>query len=277
MFRKALQASINLVPWSWRGAIKKIPLVAPLQRWLLAKFLEGREFVHTVDAGPARGLKYPILLPPDKSVWTGNYELEFSEALAGAVKPGDVCFDIGGWRGFYSGVLALAGARRVCTFEPLPANCAQIRHLIELNPQLPLTLFEAAVGEKSGQLEFELMPLHSMGKLASSPFQRSQKGASRIQVKVVSLDELLAEKQIEPPGVMKIDVEGAEVFVLRGAKKLLAEHHPKLFMEIHSRELARECAALLGEFGYSVRVMETGNPPDFASESEVCHFQVTPR
>jgi FkbM family methyltransferase len=244
---------------------------------LLAGFVEGHEFIHKVDAGPARGLKYPVTLPQDKGIWTGTYELEFSENLAAAVRPGDVCLDVGGWRGFFSGVFGLAGARRVYTFEPLPANCAQIHRLVELNPQLPLTLFEVAVGEKAGQLEFCIMPQSSMGKLAASSFQQEEKGQSRIQVQVVSLDELLAQGKIEPPGVVKIDVEGAEVFVLRGAKRLLAQYQPRLFLEIHSRELAKECEAILTGAGYNVRVMETGRAPDFANEPEVCHFAALPK
>src|SRR5438874_12869499 len=142
-----LKKSVALVPWRLRGAIKSIPLVAPLQRWLLERLLEGHEFVHTVDAGPARGLNFPIKLPEDKGAWTGTYELEFSTALSQAVQPGDVCVDVGGWRGFYGGVMGLAGADRVLIFEPLPANCAQVQKLIELNPKLPHTLFEDAVVE----------------------------------------------------------------------------------------------------------------------------------
>src|SRR5690349_16529357 len=75
MIRAMLRRSVGLVPWKWRGAIKRLPLIAPVQRWLLMRFLEGREFVHTVDAGPAGGLRYPIKLPDDKGIWTGTYEL----------------------------------------------------------------------------------------------------------------------------------------------------------------------------------------------------------
>ena len=77
-----------------------MPLMAPLQRRLLARFLEGHEFIHMVDAGPARGLRYPITLPQDKGIWTGTYELELATGIAEAVRPGDICLDVGGWRGF---------------------------------------------------------------------------------------------------------------------------------------------------------------------------------
>jgi FkbM family methyltransferase len=268
-----LRKSVALVPWRWRRAIKRIPLVAPLQRRLIEWMLEGREFIHTVDAGPARGLKCPIILPEDKGVWTGTYELEFSTAMSEAVRPGDVCLAIGGWRGFYAGVMALAGAKRVFIFEPLPANCTQIRKLIDLNPQLPLTLFEAAVGETSGPAEFCVMPMSSMGKLASSPFQRDVAGNRLMAVDVVSLDELLAAGKIEPPNVVKIDVEGAEAFILRGAERLIAKYQPRIFLEAHSSDLARECSGFLAGHGYQIHRIE----PDLATPPGISHFVALPK
>lgn len=265
---KFLRKSIGLVPWQWRGGIKRIPLVAPLQRWLLARFMEGKPFVHTVDAGPARGLRYPITLPADKGIWTGTYELELAQAMAQAVPRGSVCLDLGGWRGFFGGVMALAGAARVVIFEPLPANAAQIRKMIELNPGLPVELMEVAVSEADGEIEFCLMPETSMGKMAASSFQPGTTAGGRIKVRTVALDALVASGQLAAPAVIKIDVEGAELFVLRGARQLLAAHGPKLFMEIHSHALGRDCRALLTELGYTVQTVEPGEPA-------VCHFIAT--
>jgi len=265
MIQQVLKKSVSLVPWRLRGVVKRIPLVAPLQRRLLAKFLEGREFVHIVDAGPARGLKYPITLPDDKGIWTGTYEVELATAIAGAVRRGDVCFDCGGWHGFFSGVMALAGASQVFVFEPLPANVAQLRKMIALNPGLPISLIEAAVTEQTGSLEFVVMPESSMGKLTASSFQQKHQDGQKIQVRAVALDALLAAGEVQPPAVMKIDVEGAELMLLRGARNLLAKHRPKLFMEVHSSELARDCRAFLEQLGYEIRVLQEAG-------REVCHF-----
>ena len=108
--RKLLSKSISLVPWKARRLIKSLPLVARLQRRLLSSLLEGQEFVHVVDAGPARGLSYPVTLPQDKGIWTGTYESELTKRVASTVKRGDICLDVGGRRGFFAGVMAVADA-----------------------------------------------------------------------------------------------------------------------------------------------------------------------
>jgi FkbM family methyltransferase len=273
--RALIQSSVRVVPWRLRTAIKRVPLIAPLQRYLLARFVEGREFVHTVDAGPARGLVYPIVLPDDKGVWTGTYELDFVEAMAAAVSVGDVCFDVGGWRGFCGGTMALRGARRVVIFEPLPENCQRIGRMIGLNPGLAIELVEAAAGGACGTAQFAIMPATSMGKLADSEFQADATSGQRMTVDVVALDAWCERTATRRPNVIKIDVEGAEMQVLQGATQILKTNKPKLFIEAHSRELAASVVALLSEFGYAVKTLETGRAPDGASEPEVCHLVAT--
>lgn len=271
-----LRKSISFVPWRWRTRIKDLPLIAPFQRWLIRRWMSDQRFLHTINAGPARGLRYPICLPQDKLIWTGTWEVDFSTALAGAVERGDVCYDIGGYRGFFSGVLALAGAKQVYVFEPLPDNRPQILAMIEANPGLPIRLLEFAVGERGGKAEFSVMPEASMGKLATSSFQADLRGESSITVQVRSLDEMVGAGEILPPDVMKVDTEGAETFVLKGARWVLAQHRPRLFIEVHSRALGRECHELLTAARYAVRVLESGRPPDFRSEPEVCHYVAMP-
>lgn len=267
-----LQRSISLVPWKLRETIKHRPIFAYAQRRILESCLHGREFVHLVDAGPARGLRYPVVLPEDKGVWVGTYEAEFAAALASAVRPDTVCYDVGGWRGYYSGIMALAGASSVFVFEPLPENVLRIRKLAALNPELPIKLIESAVGDRVGTSVFTVMPDSSMGKLADSSFQSSESGVCEIEVGIVTLDSLIESGRIAPPEIVKIDVEGAELLVLQGFVSALKSHKPVLFLEIHSRELAKKCTGFLGNMGYGVVVLETRRPPDFQNEPTVCHL-----
>lgn len=267
-----LQRSVNLIPWRARRWIKHIPLVAGLQRLYFRKFLSGREFLHEINAGPARGLIYPISLPLDKAIWAGTYESDLASAVVAAVNQGDVCYDVGAYRGFFSGVFALAGAGEVIAFEPFPDNYAQLQRLAASNPQLPLRLERIALGREEGLAEFNVMPDSSMGKLAGSSFQTDAPRASVLQVPLRTIDGLISENGYPPPQIMKIDVEGTEADLLQGAMKTLQTVRPILFIEAHSQELANKCTELLEGIGYSVRVFEKERALVKESAWQICHL-----
>ena len=111
-----------------------------------------------------------------------------------------------------------------------------------------------------------------MGKLAQSTFQSTATALRRMTVRTVTLDTLIDRGEVPPPDVVKIDVEGAEALVLKGFLGALQKYKPILFIEIHSRELARECKDVLERLDYRVVVLETMCPPDFQHEPVVCHF-----
>lgn len=272
MIGNLLRKSVQLVPWRLRERIKYLPLIAPVQRFMVNRLMGNGPFLHMINAGPAKGLRVSIQMPDDKGMWTGTYEARFAEALAAAVRPGDKCFDIGGYHGFFSGVFALAGASEVHIFEPLPSNVIRIQSLSEANPKLPLVVHPVAVGAEVGQTGFVIMPEASMGKFSNSSFQQQQRGAETIAVRVETLDHLIETDAVPVPDVVKIDVEGAEAMVLAGGERMLRKRRPQLFIEVHSRELARECDDVLRDYGYGVRVLETDKPPDFESQPTVCHF-----
>jgi FkbM family methyltransferase len=276
MIGNLLRKSVQVVPWRYRQRIKDWPVVGPAQRWLVDRFLAEKTFLHTINAGPAKGLRMSIRLPEDKGLWTGAYEPEFSAALADAVKTGDVCYDVGGYRGFFAGVCALAGASAVHVFEPFPENVLRIQSLVESNPSLPLALHPMAIGGEVGETQFLVMSEASMGKLAGSGFQKQAASSATLRVPLETLDHLRDTGAIPPPDLIKIDVEGAEAMVLRGAQRILAENLPRLFVEIHSRALGRECAELLSKSGYFIKTLETGIAPDFRTEPEVSHFMAKP-
>ena len=261
------------MPWRWRAHIRRIPLVAGLQRWVVARVIGSGEFEHVVNAGPGRRLRVRVSLPRDKAVWTGAYETAFVGAVAAAVPRGGACLDVGGFRGFVSGVMALAGAGRVVCFEPLAANVAAIRVLAELNPELPIEVRAHAVGDRNGRVRFCAMPDHSMGKLESSGFQPERAG-EEVEVEIRTLDSLLAEGAFPPPALLKLDVEGAEAEVLAGARGLLAVHRPRLFIEAHSPALRARCEQLLAGLGYVVRPV-TGSGASADDAAGVTHLDAT--
>ena len=77
-------------------------------------------------------------------------------------------------------------------------------------------------------------------------------------------DTLLNAGEVEPPDVVKIDVEGAEADVLRGARQAL-QRHPVIFLATHGETVHRECVELLMAAGYEVHALD-GGPPEVTRE-----------
>ena len=55
----------------------------------------GKPFVNQVDAGPAQGIRFEVILPEDKGIWTGSYESGFSRHVADDIEKGTVRYDVG--------------------------------------------------------------------------------------------------------------------------------------------------------------------------------------
>lgn len=268
--KNGLITLVGKVPFGLRSRVKNIPGLKQLQSFLLKKYASNASFEATISGGPAKGLVFPVQMPQDKLMWIGTWELDFALALQKAVQPGFVCFDIGGYKGYYAGVMALKSAKAVYVFEPMPANAVMIKKLIELNPDLPIHLKQAAVSDNDGETIFKLMKEETMGKLASSIFQPSEQELVQVKVDCITLDSLV-KAGIPDPDFIKIDVEGAEELVLKGGLALLERKRPYLMIEIHSPEIGKRCLHILEKLYSTILVFETGQSPDKGTP-EICHY-----
>lgn len=180
--------------------------------------------------------------------WLGSYENEKQKLFALAVEPGSVVFDIGANAGFYTLLASvLVGPRgHVYAFEPLPHNIHFIREHLRLNEITNVEIIEAAVSDKTGETSFDDSLGGAMGHLAPG---------GNLRIQTVRIDELVAESRLPPPDHIKIDVEGDEMLVLSGAKKVLEDFRPKLFLSTHAPEVHRECCALLNKLGYKLQAL----------------------
>ena len=203
-----------------------------------------RDLVLPVVQGPARGQKW-IVGAGNHGYWLGSYEGEKVTAFAKAVRGKGVVYDIGANVGYYSMVasVALGSMGHVIAFEPDERNLGFLRRHLSLNHINNVDIVAAAVADCSGRAIFFQEPGRSMGKLSDD---------GRISVRTVTIDELIRDSRFLPPDVVKIDVEGAEMRVLRGAEKTLSERQPTIFLATHSTTLRRECGPFLRSLGYSL-------------------------
>jgi FkbM family methyltransferase len=184
----------------------------------------------TVRSGPARGIRMLVDLRREKFYWTGAYEPAVQAALARRLRPGMRVWDVGAHVGFFSLLAArLVGPTgEVHAFEPLPENCERLEHNARLNGFTNIVAHAHAVGVELGAATFYDHESTSMGSLVGD----GTDVPSRV-VGQTTLDALAVI--LASPTLIKIDVEGAELDVLRGGTKLFASEQPELIVEIDRR------------------------------------------
>jgi FkbM family methyltransferase len=198
-----------------------------------------------IVAGPLRGRWW---LPASRGkllrILGGSYEPEQTALFERWIGAGSTVLDVGAHVGYYT-VLAsvLAGPRgRVLAFEPNPRNHGFLARHVAINRCANVELVQAAVSDTAGTARFDFGTGSGTGHLAPG-------GA--LEVRTVRLDEVCRERGITPAAV-KIDVEGAELQVLRGAEQTLGAARPVVFLSTHGAAVHAECLAWLGARGYAL-------------------------
>jgi FkbM family methyltransferase len=239
-----LQRKVRTTPWVGRVALKTIPNM----KWQL-------------NVAPVGD--FTVRLREHRKFWLRpplNQEGFKLGSLKRLVRPGDVVYDVGANIGLYSRfILQCFKASQVFAFEPIEGN----RRLLEENLRsggrsAQLTIVPCAVGDQDGAADFQIDDLTSnTGTLDAvahgvASESRTQYGLppAVVKVPVVRLDTMIETQKAVPADVLKIDVEGAEAMVLDGAAHLLSTRKPRLVVELHGAEIARQVLDRLWSYGY---------------------------
>ena len=249
-------ATERLAEGLWK--MRRLGRWAPARRMAYALvdtvYRSGR--VYPIPFGPLKGLRWRYERGQQFWMPLGLYEQETSRWISSVLRGGATFFDVGANAGYFT----LLGARRVGTggtvvaFEPVPELREYIEDLLRLNG-LParVEVRGEALGDRSGTTQFVVEAQGANSHLGDVVIEHaSSRPVRRIEVAVRTLDELLAEGRLPPPDVMKVDVEGGEVLLLQGARRLLREVRPQLLVSTHGEGLREQCTALLREAGYRV-------------------------
>ncbi len=157
--------------------------------------------------------------------------------------------DVGGWYGPWTHRLARR-ARRVVTLEPVP----HLARLLTATAPPNVRVIRAAASDKPGTARLWLPPGDGGDRGVSSLIRRDIHGHG-VDVTCLALDDL----ELTDVGFMKIDVDGNEAAVLRGAAGILARDRPALFVELESRiQPVEPVVTQLAELGYEGWVLPAG-------------------
>lgn len=157
---------------------------------------------------------------------TGSYEPEVWTALSSHAGHGAVFWDVGAHIGTFS-ILACRDSRfrAVHSFEPNPETNRILRKHLALNPGVSRTVHQLALGAANEEQVLTAGPAINSGMASLVP--SSEENRRQSVVRCVTADKLVFEEGVESPTTMKIDVEGWELEVLRGAERMLAERPPR--------------------------------------------------
>lgn len=168
---------------------------------------------------------------------TGRWEPHVERCIRQLLRPGDVAVDIGANLGYFTAVMAqsVGASGRVVALEPVPDTFERLQLGAALNGFAQVTALQLALGEADGRAEIAFDP-----RFAGSASIHRQAGGGAVsrEVGVRPLDDLLRELAVEHPSLLKIDVEGHELAVVRGALETIARARPAIIVE-YSPELAR--------------------------------------
>lgn len=186
----------------------------------------------------------------------GRYEPEVTRVICSKVHGGQTAYDVGAHVGYFSLLFGklVKNNGRVFAFEPSPHAFPLLTLNCLHNSDLNVETLELAMGEAPGTETFS-----SFEAVGSSRFgnERDQfPDAKVVEVKVESIDHLVATGALPPPDFAKIDVEGAELRVLEGMRTVLALHHPVLLIEAHETEEALR--TYLADYSYRSSTLGRG-------------------
>jgi len=204
-------------------------------------------------------------------IWSGlRFERPELEFILKMLEPGMTFFDIGANVGVFSVAAgktmeALQGA--IYAFEPCPATFAVLEKNLQENELAGVHAHGLAVSERSGEASLYVNAAMKDGlNSLEDPSHGDAEVVGRVAVRVTTLDEFIVEHDIPGVDVMKVDVEGAELLVFRGARGLLArEDAPLILYEGYSWCTAGfhyhpvEIMWLLEAMGYEIFVLDSSS------------------
>ncbi len=186
----------------------------------------------------------------------GTHEPQLQQTLVDLVRPGHTFYDVGANCGFITIIAArLVGPHgQVISFEPFPQAAAEVRLNINANNFTNVQLQQIALGDEDREATFFTSDKSGWGRLESEHMGRPGECVGEISVPARALDSLT---HLPKPDIIKVDIEGGEIEMLRGAMRTISEAKPLLLIELHGTN--DHVADVLSQLGYCSTILGTGS------------------
>jgi len=223
-------------------------------KWLLSPIML------RIRSGPLEGRKWKA--SSGIRFIKGTYEPKNVQAIQNTVREDDVAYDVGAHVGYFSVLMGdiVGSDGKVIAFEPRGLNLGYLQKHVSVNHCENIQIVSKALGDHSGHAKLETRTGSGTGYVSDTGDE---------EIEITSIDELVDSGTLPPPTFLKIDVEGGEMAVLRGAKNVIAKQRPRMILATHGDAIDAECRALLQEWNYNLQ--------DIDHESGTKEMIVTPR
>jgi FkbM family methyltransferase len=164
-----------------------------------------------------------------------EYETELNAIIRREIDPNRDAVDVGANVGLFTTLIAslLSPNSRLLAIEPTPGALKHLKRNLETNGQAgKVIVFEGAAADRAGEFTINVMAgMEEYSSLQTLVHPNTRgKVAQQVRVAGETLDALVRRHELNP-GLIKIDTEGAELQVLRGAERTLLEHRPVVLCE----------------------------------------------
>jgi len=162
-----------------------------------------------------------------------------TEKMKKIIGSDDIIIDIGANIGYYVLLEAkLAKSGKVYAIEPVPANLELLKRNVELNNYYNVEIFNYGIGDTNEEREMFVVEKSNLCSFIKDPYTDIK---NKIKVPVIKLDDFVEKFVGEYPSLIRMDTEGFEYNIIKGADKILKNNKPlKLFIELHPCRISEE-------------------------------------
>jgi FkbM family methyltransferase len=209
--------------------------------------------------------------------FTGNYDSQGVGFLNKCLAEGDTFIDIGANIGCYTlaGSKLVGNSGRVIAFEPVDIVSNRLEQNIALNKLENITVVRKAIYDDHTFLNLHIASQENLGM---SSIHRHESESGRIlNVEAITLDGYLKDENIGDIKLIKIDIEGAELFALRGMTDTIIKYAPLLMVEISPQVTASaldrmQVFAFLQQYHYESYVVQENGKLFCPNDSQLTDY-----
>ena len=163
-------------------------------------------------------------------IYEKGYETKVGPALNSAVKDEDIAWDIGANLGLYTKALSeLVGKNGfVRAFEPHPKTFNNLKKILK---NVNTKIHNIGFGDSKEKVRFSDLEDHTINSIVDTSYT-----GTYLEIEITTIDKVIVEKNWEAPNIIKIDVEGFELDIMKGMSSTLYNKNLRfILIEIHHK------------------------------------------